>query len=171
MSLSLFELLFCKGDSDVVNIKDVTTDDDLMRKMAVFEFELGPLTGLHQFLTYDVHLNWRQVIGPNSGTIRSMPSSYGLRTESGTWCTFGISGDYPGYMKRVAHNESSYRFSVPTYTLGDGRLLINLTIKLYCISHVHIYYSSFFGYACTCAEWEVKWISDSLEISAKQTQG
>lgn len=141
------------GELDVVSFTDVTTNTDFLRKEAVFELELGPITGLrqHYLNTYDVHLTWRQASGPSSRTLHmSSCNSY--------------SPDYisDGYARKVAQKETTYRIFVPIKHLGEGRLVVNLTINFYCIEYIAPRYN------CTCSEWQLGWMTNSLEISAKR---
>ena len=159
--------MFCAiGDFDAVSFRDITTDSDLMNKMAVFEVTLGSLTGLShgQYLTYNAHLAWTQVNGSHS-RILAMQSSYGLAADH-EWCA--VPGHSDGTVEKVPRDGTSYRISVPVYNLGEGRLLVNLTINLYCTNFTIGYLLASIGYICACSQWQLRWISDSLEISAKR---
>ena len=128
----------------------------------MFEVELGPLTGLSQDLTYNVHLAWTQASGSDSGLL-AMHSLYAPSAS----CTFAAQA-YDGTVFKIPQDSTSYRISVPIYNLGDGPLLVNLTINLYCISTTNVYLSAFAGYICACSQWQVRWLSNSLQISAKR---
>ena len=149
------------GESDVVSFRDITTDSDLLKRMAVFEVVLGPLTGLNNYLTYDAFLHWSQVGGNQSGTIRA--SQPGV-----SWYRYVYTKrqGYDGTVEKVTQNGTTYRISVPMRSLGDGPLLVSLTINLYCISYTDVRRSRY--YYCNCSEWQVSWTSDPLVISAKK---
>ena len=145
-------------DFDAVSFRDITTDSDIISKTAVFEVDLGPLTGLDEYLTYDATLSWSQVGGNQSGTIHASYASVGFYYRP-------IRKDYNASMERVSQNSTTYRIYVPIRDLGEGRLLVSMTINLYCISYINIVGRSF---GCNCSQWQVGWVSNSLEISAKR---
>ena len=107
---------------------------------ATFEFELDPLFPFPSVNTsnaFDVLLAWRQVGGnrTRSGVVRS------------------------AQLERVEQTET-YRLSVPLRLLGDGRLLVDLTLGISCLDC--------FYYRCSCFTWVFRATSDPLEISAKR---
>ena len=128
----------------------------------MFEVELGPLTGLNQFLSYSAHLAWTQVHGSDSGVIAIRPHFLPL-------CAFAdVLAGTDGTVKRVPQNGTTYHIQTPISNLGDGRLLVNLTINLYCTTTIGVFRTGIVGLFCRCSQWQIRWISDSLEISAKK---
>ena len=124
----------------------------------MFEVELGPLTGLSQEFTYDAAFSWSQVGGNQSGTVR------GSLTQVGFYYSPPQKG-FDLFVERVSQNSTTYRIYVPIRDLGEGRLLVSMAINLYCISYMYIVGRSF---GCNCSQWQVGWVSNSLEISAKR---
>ena len=145
----LFSAVSVLGDFEVVNLRDITAESDLNSNTAVFEFEFGPMTHLNPSFGYDLHLAWSQVSGPSSGVIEAASCRYYKRSNA--------------QLERVGRT-GTYRLHVPLHLLGEGRLLVNLTINIYCINDRYRY-----RYQCNgCYDWQVRGVSDSLEISAKR---
>ena len=134
------------GDFDVVNFRDITAESNLGDNKAVFEFEFDPMIRLNTSLGYALRLTWSQVSGPSSGVIEAANCKYYKRPNA--------------QLEQVRHT-GTYRLYVPIRLLGDGRLLVNLTINMSCINNRY-------GYWCYCSDWQVRGTSDSLEISAKR---
>ena len=143
-TLELF--LLATGDFDLTNFTDVTTKNDLYNNRVIFEFQFDPLTHVNSILVYDVHLAWSQVSGPHSGTIvvRGCRYSYSLTS---------------GQLERVG-NTGTYRLSVPLHLLGEGRLLVNMTVNIGCNRNQYSH--------CSCSKWQVRGSSEALEISTKR---
>ena len=142
-------LYFVPGDFDVVNFGDVTTESDLDDNKAVFEFQFDPVAHLNTSLGYDLRLTWSQVSGQSSGVIEAANCKYYKRPNA--------------QLERVGPT-GTYRLYVPLRLLGDGRLLVNLTINMSCIRNRYWYSRG----QCGCSEWQVRGTSESLEISAKR---
>ena len=140
--------VFVSGDFDVVNFKDVTAESNLGDSKAIFEYEFDPMIRLNTSLGYSLRLTWSQVSGRRSGVIEGANCNYYKRHNA--------------QLERVGHT-GTYRFYVPLSLLGDGRLLVNLTINMSCINNRYRY-----RYSCDCYDWQVRGTSDSLEISAKR---
>ena len=140
--------VFVPGDFDVVNFRDVIAESDinLGDDTAVFEFEFDPMTRLSTS-PYALRLTWSQVSGPNSGEIKARAECRNYRQRN-------------AQLEQVGHT-GTYRLYVPISLLGDGRLLVNLTINMSCSN-------SRYRYQCSCSDWQVRGTSDSLEISAKR---
>ena len=138
--------VFVSGDFDVVNFKDVTTESNLGDNKAVFEFEFDPMIRLNTSLGYALRLTWSQVSGPSSGVIQAAKCKYYRQPNA--------------QLEQVGHT-GTYRLYVPIHLLGDGRLLVNLTINVSCIS-------SYPWGQCGCYEWQVRGTSNSLEITTKR---
>ena len=103
-------------------------------------------------LGYDLRLTWSQVSGPSSGVIQAAKSA--------------VCRDYRqpnAQLEQVGHT-GTYRLYVPLHLLGNGRLLVNLTINMSCSNNQ--YRSSW--HWCTCYKWQIRGTSDPLEISAKR---
>ena len=110
---------------------------------ATFEFELDTAFPL-SLLAFRLHLNWSQVSDNHSGVIRY--PQQGMAVE------------------RVGQT-GTYRLSVPLRLLGEGRLLVNLTIDTLqlCLG----YYPWYREYHVPC-QWLIRVTSGQLEISAKR---
>ena len=138
------------GDFDVINFRDVTTEDALANNTAIFEFEFDPMINVDTFLSYDLRLTWSQVSGPNSGVVE---------TEN---CRFYKPSNVQ--LERIGLT-ATFRLHVPLQLLGDGCLLLNLNINIsFCINTLYEYYSD----PCNCNDWQIRGTSDSLEINAKR---
>ena len=145
-------MLFCfslLGDFDVINFRDVTTDSAFNNSMAVFEFQFDPMVRLNTTLGYDLRLTWSQVSGQSSGVIEGAVCRYYRQRNA--------------QLERVRHT-GTYRLYVPLRLLGDGHLLVNLTINMSCIGNWYWYPRG----QCGCSEWQIRGTSESLEISAKR---
>ena len=144
-----FTYLFTIGDFDIISFRDVIADSAFNNNTAVFEFQYDPMVRLNTSLGYDLRLTWSQVSGQSSGVIEAAVCKYYERPNA--------------QLERVGHT-GTYRLYVPLRLLGDGRLLVNLTINMSCISSWHRYPRG----QCGCSEWQVRGTSESLEISAKR---
>ena len=124
------------GDFDVVNFRDVSVESDLDdTKKAIFDFEFDPVARLSTSLGYALRLTWSRVSGLSSGVIEGGNCKYYRQPNA--------------QLEQVGHT-GTYRLNVPLSLLGNGRLLVNLTINL------------------SCHDWQIRGTSDSLEISAKR---
>ena len=141
-SLSTVSIL---GDFDVVNFRDVTTEDALENNTAIFEFEFDPLTNLDTSLGYDLRLTWSQVSGPSSGVIEAAHYRYYRQANA--------------QLESVGHT-GTYRLHVPLLFLGVGRLLVDLTVNILCINYGYRYSRN------QCYNWQIRGTLDPLEISA-----
>ena len=100
-------------------------------------------------LGYTLHLTWSQVSGSRSVVIEGGDCRYYRQRNA--------------QLEQVGHT-GTYRLYVPIRLLGDGRLLVNLTINMTCTYNRYGYSR----YRCGCSDWQVRGTSDSLEISAKR---
>ena len=142
--------VFAPGDFDVINFKDITAESDLDDNKAAFEFELDTMIHLNTSLGYDLRLTWSQVSGPSSGVIQAAKCKYYQNPNA--------------QLEQVGHT-GTYRLYVPISLLGDGRLLVNLTINMSCINYKYVYSRDH----CRCSyDWQIRGTSDSLEISPKR---
>ena len=140
------------GDFDVINFSDVTESDQ--DKTATFQFEFDPMApDLNIFLGYTLRLTWSQVSGPGSGVIKSSRCRLGRRSTGQV------------QLERVRHTRT-YRLYVPLYLIGEGQLLVNMSINISCSVYVSSYWIS--RYLCRCKEWQIRGMSNSLQISAKR---
>ena len=153
---------FCTiGYFDVVNFRDVTANSDLDNNTAMFEFEFEPMSHLNPSVSFELHLTWSQVSGPSSGVIDYEAVNCRYYNQSNA------------QLERVRHT-GVYRLYVPIHLLGEGRLLANLSINIFCINYQYQYEYRFYlyrylrQYQCVCNEWQIRGTSDSLEISAKR---
>ena len=163
------------GEFDVVNFRDVTAENDL-DNTATFEFEFDPITRLNTSLGYDLRLSWSQVSGPSSGVIEAAAADCEYYARSNV------------RLERVKHT-GTYRLYVPLNLFGEGRLLVNMSINFSCIRYQYThrcvrncwysyryrfqtypkYLDRTYQRVCTgCNDWQIRGISDSLEISAKR---
>ena len=131
-----------------------------MRRKVVFEFDVGPAISWRQTLSYQALLTWSEVSGNQSGTVLASKS---------TSCTF--LGESYGQLERVGQTGTTYRLSVPLILLGEGRLLVKLTVNLGCSTYsrrsgYHKYLG--YSYTCTCSKWQVRGRDRYLTISTKQ---
>lgn len=135
----------------MINFRDSTTESDLSKNIITLEFEFNPLTRLSTSLDYDLYLTWSQVNGtnPNSRRIRAVNCKNFRR--------------YDARFSRVGET-GTYRLSVPLVRLGEGSLLVWLSVRLSCIKYSNYRYSD----SCSCSIWQMTGTSKSLEISARK---
>ena len=136
------------GHFDLVNFRDITTTTDLDTGTLVkFEFEFDPLFPLSPVntniatLVDDLQLAWSQISGVRSGVIRF------------------------SQLERVGQTET-YRISVPLHRLGEGHLLVNFTINIFC-SQSRRQYSRYWRIS-ECIKWLISATSNPLEIRNKR---
>ena len=137
--------LSAEGYVDIVNFRDVTTESDLEKKTATFEFEFDPLIRLNPSLGYDGCLTWKPL------------------GEMEQEMTFIITDcinepEYLGQLESIG-STGTYRLSAPSFYFGKGQLLVNLAMNITCNEN---------PYSCRCSKWQVRGKSTSLEISAKR---
>ena len=138
--------VFVPGNFHVVNFRDVTAESNLGDNKAVFEFEFDPMIRLNTSLGYALRLTWSQVSGRRSGVIEGAICQHYKRPNA--------------QLEQVGHT-GTYRLYVPIRLLGDGHLLVKLTINMSCSNNRYRFW-------CDCYDWQVRGTSDSLEISAKR---
>ena len=144
-----FSAISLLGDFDVISFTDITTDSAFNNNTAVFEFQFDPMVRLNTSFGYNLRLTWSQVSGQNSGVIEAANCKYYKQHNA--------------KLERVGHT-GTYRLYVPIRLLGDGRLLVNLTLNMSCIGYWRWYLRG----QCSCSDWQVRGTSESLEISAKR---
>lgn len=151
----IYSLLFLvTGSFKVVNFRDSTTESDLRNQTIKFDFEFDPLTHVNTSLGFELFLGWNHVNGTGRRGVAAANCTNYQQTNA--------------QLERVGQT-GTYRLSVPLYFLGEGRLLVKLTISLSCLSYRSLYrYYRYRQYDCGCNEWQISGFSDSLEINAKQ---
>ena len=135
------------GDFDVVNFRDVTTDSGLYKNIGIFEFQFNPLIHLTTSLGYDLHLNWKRVNDSQSGVIVASSCSSYAQSQG----------------RLLVGNTGTYRLLFPLNLLGDGRLLVNVTVNFSCFGYQYINVTR-----CTCNDWQIRGSSESLEVNVEQ---
>ena len=148
--------LYYIGDVDVVNFTDVTAGSAFSNNTAVFEFKFDQSARLDPSFGYNLRLTWSQVSGPSSGVIEGAVCRYYRQPNA--------------QLQQVGHT-GTYRLYVPLRLLGDGRLLVNLTINMFCTYNHYFHIRHYYRYSrgqCGCSEWLISGTSDSLEINAKR---
>ena len=146
-----FSAVSVLGDFDVITFSDVTESDQ--DKTAVFQFEFDPVTpDLNTSLGYALRLTWSQVSGTGSGVINSAS------------CRYGRQSNVQVQLERLRHTRT-YRLHVPLYLIGEGQLLVNMGINISCVYDYRFWTSR---YVCRCKEWQIRGMSNSLQISAKR---
>ena len=146
-----FSAVSVLGDFDVINFIDITAESDL-DNTAIFQFEFDPVTHLNTSFGYALRLTWSQVSGPASGRIEAAN------------CRLYQSN---GQLERVSRT-GTYRLYVPLHFFGEGRLLVRVSISISCSKYQYKYSYRTYRYECDCNDWQIRGISDSLEISAKR---
>ena len=120
---------------------------DLENKAVIFEFELDPLLPLslsNTSLAFDLRLTWSQV-----GSIQARNG--------------GIQNNQVAMpLERVGQN-GTYRLSVPLIHIWKGRLLVKLTINIFCSGYLYTRYNG-----KSCNQWHIRANSDPLEITDKR---
>ena len=145
------------GPVDVINFTDVTPRSAFSNNTAIFEFKFDQLVRLNTFFGYNLRLTWSQVSGQSSGVIEAANCKYNKQPNN-------------TQLEQVGHT-GTYRLYVPLSLLGDGRLLVDLTINMSCIYSFYLYTPYYYRYSrgrCYCSNWLISGTSDSLEISAKR---
>ena len=135
------------GNFDVVNIRDVTAESEI-KNFTILEFEFDSSISLSTSLGYYLELSWNQVNGNRSG-VAVISSCWASNASNDT--------QYNGQLERIGRS-GTYRLSVPKQLLGEGRLMVNMTVNLFC----NYYFSD-----CYCSRWHVQGSSASVEISSK----
>ena len=139
----------------IVNLQDITTQNDLKDKNAVFTFDTHPRISTDMTFGYSVQIQWSQ-LGMEFGSLHVTHTFY-LPPEGVRSCG-------------SAHNATlelveagSYKLTVPTAVLGSGPLSISVSVSLTCLEHT-------FYYCPTCTQWRynTSHASSNIDISAKR---
>ena len=174
------------GDFDVINFSDVTAEIDI-DNTAVFQFEFDPVTRLNTSLGYALHLTWRQVSGPASGVIEvTNYSGYGrleiVDRHAGTYRLYVPLHHFEEgrLLVNIRINISCSELVTPTQshtriTYPDPKERWNEIIELieeeFRSETSSKYGSVYVGnsrYECDCNEWQIRGMSNSLQINAKR---
>ena len=139
-----------------MNLQDITTQNDLEEKNAVFSFDIYPRLNPSISLDYRVQIQWselRKEFGGYTGsrTYDQYVSITSERSCSGT----------PNHSFELV-KPGSYKLTVATAALGNGPLSINASVSLAC--------SRVTSRFCTyCSQYRyTSQISSNIDISAKR---
>ena len=143
-----------KGPVTIVNLRDVTTQDNLEVKNAVFAFDTHPRISTGTRFGYSVQIQWSQ-LKIEFGRFHGAHTFY-LPPEGARSC-------------RSAQNVTlelvragSYKLTVPTAVLGSGPLSINVSVSLACLNLTS-------NYCPLCSQWHyTSHASSNIDISAKR---
>ena len=143
------------GPVTVVNLRDITTQSDLMNENAVFVFNTHPSISSTAALGYRVQIQWNCGLefGSNNGTHTVYLPPEGPRNCRGTSnTTLELVGT------------GSYKLTVPTAVFDSGPLSISVSVSLVCLPRRYA------SYICnTCLQWRYAGrASNSIDISAKR---
>ena len=142
------------GPVTIANIRDITTQNDLEVKNAVFAFDTHPRISTGTRFGYSVQIQWSQ-LKIEFGRFHGAHTFY-LPPEGARSC-------------RSAQNVTlelvragSYKLTVPTAVLGSGPLSINVSVSLACLNLT--------SNSCpVCSQWRyTSQTSSSIDISAKR---
>ena len=141
------------GPVSIVNLQDITTQNDLENKNAVFAFDIHPRVSPDMRFGYSIQIQWSQLrveFGNFHGTHTYYLPPEGVRNCGGTPnATFEL----------VA--SGSYKLTVPTVMFGSGPLSISVSVSLACL-HLTSYYCP------VCSQWRYTSQASSIDISAKR---
>ena len=137
-----------------MNLRDITTQSDLIDENAVFAFDTYPKISLIIALGYRVQIQWNQLgikFGNYNGTYILYRPPEGSRNCRGTSNTT---------LELV--EAGSYKLTVPTALFDSGPLSISVSVSLVCLPHT--------SYNCPiCSQWRYTGqASNSIDISAKR---
>ena len=148
-------MLFYTGPVNIVNLQDITTQNDLNDKNAVFVFDTHPRISPIVTLGYRIQIQWSQ-LGIEFGSYTGAHTVY-LPPGSTINCR-GTSNT-----KLELFGTGSYKLTVPTAVFDSGPLSINVSVSLACLTPRSNYYCS------TCYQWRyTSQASSSIDISAKR---
>ena len=137
-----------------MNLRDITTQQDLKGKNAVFAFDIHPRVSPDMRFGYSVQIQWSQLrieFGSSHGTC-----TYYLPPEGARNCG-GVSNTT---LELVG--AGSYKLTVPTVVFDSGPLSINVSVGLACL-HLTSYYCP------VCNQWRyTSQASSNIDISAKR---
>ena len=139
----------------IENFQEVTTVNERAQNVVVFSFDI---------FTSDFN---NRIADVNSGIFQlrwetADNSSSGLVTHT-------VAKDHD-FMQanHTTEGAATYHFTVDARSLGDGPLLLTLTIKLQCFHYSSCYCNQNPHPWCTCSQWQYEAESETILISAKK---
>ena len=137
-----------------MNLKDITTQSDLMDESAVFAFDTHPRISSTAALGYRVQIQWNQ-LGIEFGGYNRTHTVY-LPPGSTRNCR----GTSNTILELVG--AGSYKLTVPIAVFDSGPLSISVSVSLVCLPYT--------SYNCPiCSQWRYTGqASNSIDISAKR---
>ena len=140
------------GPVTIVNLRDITTQSDLMDENAVFAFDTHPRISSTAALGYRVQIQWSQ-LGMQFGSYNGTHTVY-LPPEGPRNCW----GTANTTLELV--EAGSYKLTVPTAVFDSGPLFINMSVSLVCLQLT--------SNSCPlCSQWRYTGQA-SIDISAKR---
>ena len=139
----------------IENFQEVTTVNENDRNLVAFSFDVftGDSNSTSTIMSDDeVYLQWMPVNSSSRGLIKlnfTESDIDGLRQENHT-----------------AEGIVRYRFTVNVRDLGEGPLLLTLSIKLQCVHYNDSELSRCF--LCTCTQWQYEGESETILLSMKR---
>ena len=137
----------------IVDLQDITTQNDLEDKNAVFAFDTHPRISADMTFGYSVQVQWselRMEFGSSHGT-----HTIYLPPEGERSCGSAQNGT----LELV--EAGAYKLTVPTAVLGFGPLSISVSVSLTCLQLS-------FNYCPICYQWRYYTSDASIDISAKR---
>ena len=135
-----------------MNLRDTTTQSDLMDENAVFAFDIHPRISPIVALGYRVQIQWSQ-LGIKFGSYNGTHTVY-LPPEGPKNCR----GTSNTTLELVG--TGSYKLTVPTAVFDYGPLFINMSVSLVCLQLTS-------NNCPLCTQWRYTGQA-SIDISAKR---
>ena len=144
------------GPVTIVSLRDITTQDDLKDKNAVFTFDTHPRISTDMTFGFSVQIQWSQ-LRMEFGSLHGTHTFY-LPPEGVRSC---------GHAQNATLElvkAGSYKLTVPIVVLGSGPLSIKVSVSLTCLNLTSNYYCP------VCSQWRyyTSQTSSSIDISAKR---
>ena len=139
----------------IVNLRDITTQDGLKDKNAVFAFDTHPRISTDLTFGYSVQIQWSQ-LRMEFGSLHETHTFY-LPPKGVRSC--GLAQNATLELIEIG----SDKLTVPTAVLSSGPLSINVSFSLACLSHTS-------NYCPVCSQWPhyTSNASSNIDISAKR---
>ena len=155
VSLGCALIYMCIGPVNIVNLQDITTQNDLKNQSAVFAFDTHPRISPIVALGYRIQIQWSQ-LGIEFGSYNRTHTVY-LPPGSTRNCR----GTSNTTLELVG--AGSYKLTVPTAVFDSGPLSINVSVSLACLELQSHYYCPI------CSQWRyTSQTSSRIDISAKK---
>ena len=138
------------GPVTIVNLQDITTQNDLMNKNAVFAFDTHPRISTDITYGYRVQIQWSQ-LGIKFGSYNGTHTQF-FPPEGKRYCR----GSTNATLELVG--AGSYKLTVPTAVFDSGPLSINVSVSLACLQ---------LSNCVSCSKWRYTG-QGSVNISAKR---